>query len=45
MPEGASFEGGYTVDNGAEPHNSDFYLGKVQVGKEIGKIFNKAPKD
>ncbi len=45
MPEGASFEGGYTVDNGAEPHNSDFYLGKVQVGREIGKIFSKASKN
>jgi hypothetical protein len=40
IPTGASFEGGYTVDNGAEPHNSDFYLGKAQVGREIGKVFN-----
>ncbi|SEK65536.1 hypothetical protein [Nitrosovibrio tenuis] len=41
IPAGASFEGGYTVDNGAEPHNSDFYLGKSRVGAEIGKVFSK----
>ncbi len=40
IPTRASFEGGYTVDNGAEPHNSDFYLGKAQVGREIGKVFS-----
>jgi hypothetical protein len=30
MPAGAVFDGGYTVDNGADPHNADFYLGKSQ---------------
>lgn len=40
IPVGASFKGGYTVDNGAQPHNSDFYLGKVQVGREIGQVFS-----
>ncbi|PTR09166.1 hypothetical protein C8R32_104245 [Nitrosospira sp. Nsp5] len=39
IPASASFEGGYTVDNGADPHNSDFYLGKVQIGREVGEIF------
>jgi hypothetical protein len=30
IPEGATFEGGgYTVDNGAQPHCGTFYLGKV----------------
>ncbi len=42
MPAGAKFDGGYTVDNGADPHNSDFYLGKAQVGRVIGEIFNGA---
>jgi len=42
MPTGAVFEGGYTVDNGADPHNSDFYLGKVQVGTPVGEVFGKA---
>lgn len=39
IPASASFEGGYTVDNGADPHNSDFYLGKVQIGREVGEVF------
>jgi hypothetical protein len=39
IPASASFEGGHTVDNGADPHNSDFYLGKAQVGREVGKVF------
>jgi len=42
MPDGATFDGGYTVDNGADPHNSDFYLGKAQVGRAVGEIFNSA---
>jgi hypothetical protein len=37
MPAGATFDGGYTVDNGAEPHNADFYLGKAEVGRPVGK--------
>jgi hypothetical protein len=40
-PSGAVFEGGYTVDNGASPHNSDFYLGKAQVGGPVGQLFTK----
>jgi hypothetical protein len=40
LPGGAVFEGGYTVDNGAEPHNSDFYLGKREVGKPVGTVFS-----
>jgi hypothetical protein len=37
MPAGASFEGGYTVDNGAQPHSADFYLGKAEVGRAVGQ--------
>jgi pimeloyl-ACP methyl ester carboxylesterase len=40
MPMGAVFEAGYTVDNGADPHNANFYLGKAQVGRPVGEIFN-----
>jgi hypothetical protein len=42
MPAEAAFEGSYTVDNGASPHRSDFYLGKAQVGRPIGELFGKA---
>lgn len=42
IPASAEFESNYTVDNGAEPHNSDFYLGKAQVGREIGRVFSSA---
>lgn len=42
IPASAEFEGGYTVDNGSDPHNSDFYLGKVQVGRVIGEAFKSA---
>ena len=42
MPAGAVFEGGYTVDNGADPHNANFYLGKAQVGKPTGKVLGGA---
>ncbi|MGH8234646.1 MAG: hypothetical protein ACREPU_10710 [Rhodanobacteraceae bacterium] len=40
MPAGAVFEGGYTVDNGVEPHRADFYLGKSEVGTEIGRLYS-----
>lgn len=40
MPGDAVFDGGYTVDNGADPHNADFYLGKVQVGKPVGEALS-----
>ncbi len=42
MPVDAIFEGGYTVDNGADPHNSEFYLGKTQVGKPVGEVLKSA---
>jgi hypothetical protein len=38
VPAGAVFES-VAVDNGAEPHNCDFYLGKAQVGRPVGEIF------
>jgi hypothetical protein len=38
MPTGAVFESGYTVDNGAEPHNAHFYLGKAQLGRAVGEV-------
>jgi hypothetical protein len=41
VPAGAVFEGGYTVDNGASPHNSDFYLGKAQVGRPVGEQLSR----
>jgi hypothetical protein len=37
IPVDAVFEGRYTVDNGADPHNAGFYLGKVEVGKSVGE--------
>ncbi len=36
-PPGARFDGGYTVDNGAEPHRATFYLGKQQVGQPVAE--------
>ena len=39
MPADAVLEGGYTVDNGASPHNADFYLGKAHVGRPVGEVF------
>jgi hypothetical protein len=39
VPADAAFEGGYTVDNGASPHSSDFYLEKAQVGRPVGELF------
>jgi hypothetical protein len=43
IPEGATFEGGYTVDNGAQPHCGTFYLGKLQVGRPIGQVLADHP--
>jgi hypothetical protein len=40
MPPGATFQGGYTVDNGAEPHKAGFYLTKVEVGLPIGQTLD-----
>jgi hypothetical protein len=39
-PPGAVLEGGYTVENGAKPHQADFYLTKAQVGCPIGALFS-----
>lgn len=36
-PEGAVFESGQTVDNGAQPHRAEFYLSKVEVGQPVGQ--------
>jgi hypothetical protein len=40
MPTGAVFEGGYTVDNGADPHRANFYLGKTHVGRPLGQVLS-----
>jgi hypothetical protein len=37
QPATARFEGGWTVDTGAEPHTATFYLNKAQVGRPIGE--------
>ena len=37
LPSIARFEGAYTVDNGAKPHNVDFYLTKEQIGRPVGE--------
>jgi pimeloyl-ACP methyl ester carboxylesterase len=39
-PSGAVLEGGWTVDNGAKPHQADFYLTKAQVGRPIGALLS-----
>jgi hypothetical protein len=35
IPEDAIFEGGWTVDTGAQPHCAEFYLTKVEVGRPV----------
>lgn len=40
LPVNALFECGYTVDNGAEPHRADFYLGKKKVGRPVGETLS-----
>jgi hypothetical protein len=42
MHREAVFEGDYTVDNGAEPHGAEFYLGSAHVGRPIGQVFSSA---
>ena len=37
VPQGARFEGGYTVDNGAEPHKATFYLKKEKLAWAIAE--------
>lgn len=39
-PPGAVLEGGYSVENGAKPHQADFYLTKAQVGRPIGLLLS-----
>ena len=39
-PPGAVLEGSYTVENGAKPHQADFYLTKAQVGRPIGALLS-----
>jgi hypothetical protein len=41
-PPGAVLEGGWTVENGARPHQADFYLTKAQVGQPIGALLSRA---
>lgn len=38
--QGSIFEGGYTVDNGAEPHRAEFYLSKKRLGRVIAEALN-----
>jgi hypothetical protein len=42
IPPAARFEAAHTVDNGAEPHSSDFYLTKAQLGKPVGETLSAA---
>jgi hypothetical protein len=37
LPPDAIFEGGFLVDNGADPHDALFYLGQVEVGRAVGE--------
>lgn len=39
LPPGAVFDGGWTVHNGAKPHEAEFYLTKEQTGHPIGSLF------
>ncbi|TCO53092.1 hypothetical protein [Actinocrispum wychmicini] len=32
--------GGYTVDNGAKPHDATFYLAKRQIGEPVGRALS-----
>jgi pimeloyl-ACP methyl ester carboxylesterase len=41
VPAGAAMEGRYTVDNGAKPHQAEFYLTKVEVGDPIGSVLSQ----
>jgi hypothetical protein len=37
-PAGVVFDGGWTVHNGAKPHQAEFYLTKEQTGRPIGEV-------
>jgi hypothetical protein len=39
-PIGATLEGTFTQDSGAEPHSSYFYLGRKEVGGPVGELFH-----
>ena len=41
QPTGALLEGGWTVDNGAEPHRATFYLTKQQTARPIGQTLTR----
>lgn len=38
---GGNIEGCWTPDNGAEPHNANFYLGKKMVGEAVAKALRR----
>jgi hypothetical protein len=38
LPSGSSFDGGWTVENGAKPHEARFYLTKPQTGIPLGEV-------
>ena len=42
VPPSCRFDGGYTVDNGAEPHSARFYLTSREVGRAIGETLAAA---
>ena len=39
-PETSVFEGGWTVDNGSEPHRATFYLTKGEIGRPIARALD-----
>jgi hypothetical protein len=40
VPADARFEGGFTVQNGAKPHDASFYLTKPETGRPIGETLS-----
>jgi hypothetical protein len=40
-PAKALLEGGWTVDNGVEPHRATFYLTKQQTARPIGQTLTR----
>lgn len=40
VPRDAVFEGGFTVDKGADPHDAGFYLGIAELGKPVGEVLS-----
>ena len=40
IPSTGRFEATHTVDNGAKPHNADFYLTKAQLGQPVGETLS-----